>query len=386
VIRFLTAGESHGSGLTAIIEGLPANVPVDIDLVNHELWRRQQGYGRGGRMKIESDKVEIVSGLRFGKTLGSPLGFILRNNDWKNWQDEMAVYGGSGKEKISRPRPGHADYSGKLKYDFDDIRNVLERSSARETAMRVAVGGVVRQFLSYFNIRIFSHVLQIGPLKADSQIISGLINDDDINERADKSPVRCLDEISSEKMVDFIRDVKRQGDTAGGIIQVIIRNVPPGLGSHTHWDKKLDALLAASLMSIQAVKGIEVGPGFQAADRKGSEFHDELFYSEDKYYRKTNRAGGVEGGMSNGEDIVLQIMMKPIPTLMKPLHSVDMQTKKTFLAHRERSDVTAVPACSVIAEAVVAPVLANVFIEKFGADTLPDIEKSFNQYKNRIEK
>jgi len=385
MIRYLTAGESHGQALVGVIEGLPANMQIDIDALNQELYRRQQGYGRGGRMGIEQDKVEILSGVRFGRTLGSPISFILRNRDWKNWLDEMNPLEGKSKQPVTRPRPGHADLSGVLKYGFDDIRDVLERSSARETAVRVAVGAFVKQFLAVFGVRIFSHILQIGQVKVDINSIKEVLAGDEINRLADQSPVRCLDAATSEKMVQFIRRTKQQGDTAGGIIQIIIRGLPPGLGTYVHWDRKLDAQLAYTLMSIQAVKGVEIGVGFNAADKTGSQFQDEIFYENGRYFRKTNNAGGIEGGMSTGDDIVIQVMKKPIPTLMKPLRSVDMKTKEPFLAHKERSDVTAVPACSVITEAVVAPVIANALIDKFGGDTMDDILTTYQNYLGRIK-
>ncbi len=384
MIRFLTAGESHGPGLAGIIEGLPANLPIDIEAVNHELFRRQQGFGRGARMKMEKDRIEVLSGVRFNKTLGSPVSFVLRNKDWENWHEVMAQGEGKPSKEITKPRPGHADLPGALKYNFDDMRNVLERSSARETAMRVAVGGFCKQLLNFFDIKIYSHVLQIGPVKADAAKIEPLLKTDEINEIADKSPVRCLDKQAEVRMVEFIKKIKQQGDTAGGIIQIIIRNVPPGLGSHVHWDKKLDGRLAGALMSVQAVKGVEVGIGFGGAELPGSRFHDEIFYDGEKIYRKRNNAGGIEGGMSNGEDIVLHIFMKPIPTLMRPLHSVDIKTKKPFDAHKERSDVTAVPACSVVAEAVVAPVIANALCDKFGCDTVDDMRQAYKSYLERI--
>ncbi len=384
MITFITAGESHGPGLTGVIEGLPANLPISIDKVNHELYRRQQGYGRGGRMKIETDKAEILSGLRFGKTLASPLSFIIRNKDWKNWQDEMAVESGESAKPITRPRPGHADLSGALKYDFDDMRNVLERSSARETTTRVAIGSFCKQFLNEFNIKIFSHVISIGNVQVDYNKIAPILQSDEINETADASQVRILDSDLEEEMIEHIRSMKRNGDTLGGVIEIIIRNTPPGLGSYVHWHKKLDAQLSAALISIQAVKGVEFGTGFRAAHLPGSQFHDEIYYDNNKFHRRTNNAGGIEGGMSTGDDIVIRIMKKPIPTLMKPLHSVDFKTKDEFYAHKERSDVTAVPACSVIAEAVIAPVLANAVIDKFGGDTLNDIKNSFSAYLQRI--
>ncbi|MCB9057067.1 MAG: chorismate synthase [Calditrichae bacterium] len=383
-MRYLTAGESHGPGLTCIVEGLPANVEIDLERVNHELYRRQQGYGRGRRMQIEKDQVEILSGIRFNKTLGSPVSMLLRNNDWKNWTEIMAVEQGTAKKQVTKPRPGHADLAGAMKYDFDDMRNVLERSSARETAMRVAAGALAKEFLYGFDIQILSHVIELGPVKADRNELIKYLSKKDVNSIADASPVRCLDKKAEQEIIAFIDKTKTEGDTAGGIIEVIIRNVPPGLGSYVHWDRKLDSLLGQSLLSIQAVKGVEIGMGFDVARTPGSAVHDEILYSENQFKRKTNNAGGIEGGMSTGDDIVLKLAMKPIPTLMKPLFSVDIKTKESFKAHIERSDVTAVPACSVIAEAVVAPVIANAFMEKFGRDTINDIRRSYEIYMERV--
>ena len=386
MIRFFTAGESHGPGLMAVIEGFPANVPIDLDKVNYELYRRQQGFGRGGRMKIEQDVVEIISGLRFGKTLGSPISMLVRNKDWENWREVMNQTKAFPGKEISRPRPGHADLSGALKYGFDDMRNVLERSSARETAMRVAVGAFAKEFLWALDIQIFSHVLQIGMVNVNSQSVEKIVQENQINDRADASPVRCLDKTAEAAMMEEITRIKKEGDTLGGVVQLIIRNIPPGLGSYVHWDRKLDGQLAQALMSVQAVKGVEVGNGFAGAALPGSAFHDEMYYEKGKIVRKTNRAGGIEGGMSNGEDIVLQIFKKPIPTLMKPLHSVDVKTKEEFLAHKERSDITAVPALSVITEAVVAPVIANAILEKFGADNFNEISARYQKYRTRVNK
>ncbi len=382
MIRYLTAGESHGPGLVSIVEGLPANLELNLERLNHELFRRQQGYGRGRRQQIEQDKIEILSGVRFKKTLGSPVSFLLRNKDWKNWTDIMAIGEGTSKKEVTKPRPGHADLAGAMKYDFADMRNVLERSSARETAMRVAAGAFAKELLYAFNISVQSHVIELGPVKAKS-VCPNISN---ISEEADKSPVRCLDKDAQQEMIAFIDQAKEEGDTAGGIIEVVIKNTPPGLGSYVQWDRKLDAQLAFALMSIQAVKGVEVGMGFDAARTPGSKVHDEILYSDNKFSRKTNNAGGIEGGMSTGDDIVLRLAMKPIPTLMKPLASVDIKTKEAYTAHVERSDVTAVPACSVIAEAVVAPVLANAFLEKFGTDTMEDIQSSYAAYLERLNK
>lgn len=382
MIRYITAGESHGPALTCIVEGLPANIDINLDRINHELSRRQQGYGRGKRMQIESDSIEVLGGIRFNKTLGSPVSFLLRNKDWKNWTDIMAIGKGASKKVVSKPRPGHADLSGAMKYDFRDMRNVLERSSARETAMRVAAGAVVKELLYAFNIKISSHVIELGPIKVNNTEKARKLKD--LNMVADASPVRCINKDSEKEIITYIDKMKKEGDTAGGVIEVIIKNVPPGLGSYVHWDRKLDAQLAFALMSIQAIKGVEVGLGFDTARTPGSGVHDEIFYEKDHFYRKTNNSGGIEGGMSTGEDIILKLAMKPIPTLMKPLYSVDINTKEAYTAHVERSDVTAVPAASVIAEAVVAPVIANVFLEKFGRDTYKDIKINYENYLERV--
>lgn len=383
MIRYLTAGESHGPGLTCIIEGLPANLAINLDRVNNELSRRQQGYGRGRRQQIEKDAVEVLSGIRFNKTLASPVSFLLRNRDWKNWTEIMAIGEGTSKKEVTKPRPGHADLSGAMKYDFQDMRNVLERSSARETAMRVAAGALVKELLYAFNIKINSHVIELGSIKAKNTEQARKL--ENLSAIADKSPVRCIDQESEKEMIRYIDKMKKDGDTAGGIIEIIIKNVPPGLGSYVQWDRKLDALLAQALMSIQAVKGVEVGLGFDTARTPGSKVHDEIFYDKPNFFRKTNNSGGIEGGMSTGDDIVLRLAMKPIPTLMKPLYSVDLLTKEPYTAHVERSDVTAVPACSVIAEAVVAPVIANLFLEKFGGDTIEDIRAAFDRYLIRVQ-
>jgi len=384
VLRYLTAGESHGPGLTAILEGMPANVPLDLQRINADMARRQQGYGRGRRQQIETDVLEFTAGVRFGKTLGSPISVLLRNKDWKNWTEIMAVEQGISKREVTRPRPGHADLSGAMKYGFHDMRNVLERSSARETAMRVAMGAIAREFLRAFGVEIHSHVTALGDVQINPQGI-GKIRRGNINAIADVSPVRCLDKSAEQAMMAYIDAAKKQGDTAGGIIELVIRNVPPGVGSYVHWDRKLDARLAFALMSIQAVKGVEVGMGFQAAVTPGSQVHDAIYFEDGGFTHKTNNAGGIEGGMSTGEEIVLKIAKKPIPTLMHPLHSVDLHTKESFKAHVERSDVTAVPACAVICEAVAAIVIADGFLEKFGADTLDDIRQAHANYLERLK-
>ncbi len=382
-LRYLTAGESHGPGLTAILEGMPANVPLNIKRINANMARRQQGYGRGRRQQIENDVLEFTSGVRFGKTLGSPISVLVRNKDWKNWTEIMGIEEGISKREVTRPRPGHADLSGAMKYGFSDMRNVLERSSARETAMRVAIGGIAGEFLRAFGIEVHSHVLAIGDVQVERAAIKNLLQGD-INKVADASVVRCLDKSTGLAMINYIDAAKKAGDTAGGIIELVIRHAPPGLGSYVHWDRKLDARLAYALMSIQAIKGVEVGMGFKAAITPGSGVHDAIFYEDGHFMHKTNNAGGIEGGMSTGEDIVLKIAKKPIPTLMNPLHSVDLQSKESFKAHVERSDVTAVPACAVICEAVASVVIADAFLEKFGSDTMEDIQLAYNAYLKRV--
>ncbi len=386
MIRYLTAGESHGPGLVGIVEGLPANLDLNLQRINEELYRRQQGYGRGKRQQIEKDEIEILSGIRFKKTLGSPVSFLLRNKDWKNWTEIMAVEEGVSNKEVTKPRPGHADLTGAMKYAFSDMRNVLERSSARETAMRVAAGAFAKELLYEFDILIHSHVTELGSVKAKKEPALAVLQNKDISKIADTSPVRCLDKNAEQEMIAFIEKSKNKGDTVGGIIEVIIKNVPPGLGSYVQWDRKIDAQLAHALMSIQAIKGVEIGMGFETARVPGSKVHDEIFYADDKFCRKTNNAGGIEGGMSNGDDIILRLAMKPIPTLMKPLNSVDIKTKEIYSAHVERSDVTAVPACSIIAENVVAPVIANAFMEKFGGDMISDIKENYNVYNKRLKK
>ncbi len=372
MLRYLTAGESHGKALVAIIEGLPANMELDKDKINLELFRRMQGYGRGGRMKIEKDQVEILSGLREGKTIGSPVTLMIKNLDYDNWKDKNI-------EPLTRPRPGHGDLAGLIKYNQSDIRNILERASARETAIRVAVGAVAKQLLKTFNIEILSHVISIGQVKLEDREVS--YND---MRDADKSEVRCIDLKLSQKMIEEIDKAKEDGDSLGGIFEVAALNVPVGLGSHAHWDRKLDGLIAGAFMSIQAIKGVEIGQGFGAAFKRGSEVHDEIFYDKStSYYRKTNNAGGIEAGISNGCPIVVRAAMKPIPTLCKPLQSIDIVTKKPFFASVERSDVCAVPAASIVGEAVLAWVLAQVITEKFGKDSMEEMLENYTNYKKR---
>jgi chorismate synthase len=389
VIRYLTAGESHGQALVGIVEGIPAGLSISSEYINHQLKRRQQGYGRGGRMRIESDTVEILSGVRFGLTLGSPIALLIRNKDWSNWSEKMAVEGsGAGIEKVTIPRPGHADYVGAVKYGFDDIRNVIERASARETTMRVACCTVMRKLLEDFGIFIGSHVLSIGPVRiSDRKRIDKLIRRHTaascgaykVTEEADASQVRMLDVSAEKKAVAEIRRARKSGNTLGGTFEVLVTGTPVGLGSYVQQDRKLDGLLAQAVMSIHAVKGVEIGGGFEHAYRFGSEVHDPFFLKDGVIRRRTNNAGGLEGGVTNGEMVVLHAAMKPISTLAKPLASVDLQTKRGVKARYERSDVCAVPACSVIAESVVAPVLANAFLEKFGGDSMEELRRRYKK-------
>ena len=388
MIRYLSAGESHGKALVGILEGMPAGIEISAEYINHQLWRRQQGYGRGNRMKIETDKVEILSGIRFGKTLGSPIALMIQNKDWQNWTKIMSVDNdGVGIEKITIPRPGHADYSGAVKYGFDDLRNVIDRASARETAMRVALCTIIRKFLEDNGIFIGSHVLSIGSAvmknrtKIDQEI-SKLISTEPcaaykVAEEADKSVVRMLDKSTETKAITEIKKVKKVGDTLGGVFEVIAAGIPIGLGSYVQFDRKLDGQLAQALMSIQAIKGVEIGDGFANAQKFGSQVHDEFALKNDKIMRITNRAGGLEGSVTNGQIIVLRAAMKPIATLAKPLKAIDLATNKLVESRYERSDVCAVPAASVIGEAVITPVLANAFLEKFGGDSMGEIKKNY---------
>lgn len=379
MVRFLTAGESHGRGLLGIIEGIPAGLEISAEYIDRQLFRRQQGYGRSGRMKIESDKAEIVSGVRLRKTIGAPIGLLVWNKDWENWKDVMPVEEPNAPiKKITLPRPGHADLAGAIKYGFDDIRPVIERSSARETAMRVALGSIARKFLETFGVTIGSHVLQIGKAKLDNTIRATLssISAEDISHKADGSEVRAVDNGAAEQMIAEIQYAQKDGDSVGGIFEVVVDGLPAGLGSYVHWDRKLDAIIAQHICSIQAVKGAEIGDAFDNAVKRGSEVHDEIFYGAKKgYYRKTNHAGGLEGGVTTGERLVIRAAMKPIPTLARPLMSVDLNTKKPASAHKERTDSCAVPACSIVAEAMTALALINPFLEKFGGDSVEEIRK-----------
>ncbi|MDP7237044.1 MAG: chorismate synthase [Candidatus Latescibacteria bacterium] len=384
MLRYLTAGESHGPAITAILEGLPAGLPVSAEEINTDLKRRQGGYGRGRRMQIETDTIEINGGVRHGKTMGGPLSLRVENQDWKNWTDVMAV----GlvdhpitRRRVTKPRPGHADLAGGLKYGHRDLRNVLERASARETTMRVAVGAVAKQFLEAFGVRVISHVVRIGQADAD---VSGLSNEA-IWDRAEESPVRCADEKATEGMITEIDRAKSLKDTIGGIFEIKVLNVPPGLGSHVQWDRKLDGRLAQAILSIQAVKGVEIGMGFGVTQALGSEVHDEIFYNENGFYRKTNRAGGLEGGITEGEEIVVRGALKPIATLMRTIMSVDIDTKAPFDSAKERSDVCTVPAAGVIGEAVVAFVVADAMQEKFGGDSLEEMKRNFLGYMGQLK-
>ena len=371
MISFLTGGESHGDMLLGIVEGIPANLSLDINYINMELRRRQKGYGRSNRMDIERDEAVVLSGTNNGHTTGNPISLMIKNRG-KNI--ELV--------EITRPRPGHADLAGALKYNQDNARNILERASARETAMRVAIGGICKLFLTEFDIRLFSHVIQIGNIQSNKNYYADL----DLGEliEADKSPIRVLDKDSEILMMDIIEEAKIQGDTIGGVIEVIGTNIPVGLGSHTSWDRKLDGSIAQSLMSIPGIKGIEFGLGFGAADKKGSKFHDQISYNAG-YYRNSNNAGGIEGGISNGEDIVFRLVMKPIPTLKKPLQTVDMRTKEVTSAQFERSDVCAVPSASIVAEAMFAYVLANEIIIKFGGDSMEETRANYDCYINSLQ-
>lgn len=384
MLRYLIAGESHGKGLTAIIEGMPAGVPIALDEVQIELARRQVGYGRGARMQIEKDHAEFLSGVRWGETLGSPIALFIQNKDWHNWVGIMSEDSSDKVEarEVTRPRPGHADLAGGIKYGHRDLRNVLERSSARETAARVAVGAVARSLLTLFGIRVVSHVVEIGIVSTGA---SQSLTVKKIQKVADQSDLRCVDFQAAERMRKEIDRASKQGDSLGGVFEVIASGLPVGLGSHVHYDRRLNGRLAGAVMSIQAIKGVEVGVGFEAARSPGSKVHDEIFYSKAKgFYRKTNRAGGIEGGISNGEDIVIRAAMKPIPTLKKALRSVDIVTKRSFKASVERSDVCAVPAAGVIAEGVVAFELARAMIEKFGGDSLSEMKENYESYLKRM--
>jgi chorismate synthase len=383
-IRFLTAGESHGKGLIAILEGVPAHLPILPEEIDKDLARRQKGYGRGGRMIIEKDQVEILSGVRKGRTIGSPITLWVKNKDYENWEKIMSpeVKGEKVERPLLRPRPGHADLPGGLKYDHHDLRNILERASARETTIRVAAGAVAKKFLGTFGIQVQSFVSVLGPVRARAVHFP----ESSLNDLADRSSVRMLDKTAEKKAIAAIDRTKINGDTLGGIFELRITGVPAGFGSHVQWDRKLDGRFAQALMSIQAVKGVEIGPGFQNAMNYGSKVHDEIAYSKKKgFFHLSNKAGGIEGGMSNGEPIVIRVAKKPISTLKKPLRSVDIDSKKELKAAYERSDVCALPAASVIGEAVSAWVLMDAFLEKIGGDFMSEIEKRYDQYLKHLK-
>tara|TARA_X000001036_G_scaffold403240_1_gene409638 strand:+ start:36 stop:1187 length:1152 start_codon:yes stop_codon:yes gene_type:complete len=370
-IKFTTAGESHGELLLGIIEGIPSNLEITEEYIYKQLKRRQMGLGRGKRMKIESDKPHICSGVRLGKTLGSPIGLIIKNNDWDNWKKKMNVnFTDKPIRKITVPRPGHADLAGAMKFDFDDIRNVIERSSARETAMRVAVGSICRKLLEQYNIKVGSYVTSIYKYKDNSDYNYLKVND--INKQADKSDVRCLNKTIEKKMINAIKDAQKKGDSLGGSFQVHVSGVPYGLGGYTSWNEKLNANLGKAILSINGIKSFDIGLGELSEQKLGSELHDEIQYNQ-TFERTTNNCGGIEGGMSNGQRIILSATMKPIPTLIKPLKSVDMNTKEAVLAHKERTDSCSVPAASIIAESMACIIICNALLEKFGGDSMQQL-------------
>lgn len=386
-MRFLTAGESHGKCLIAIIENIPAGLEISTDYINFHLARRQKGFGRGDRQKIEKDRVEILSGVRHGLTLGSPITLKIENKDWENWKDIMTPHllTTNFQPSITSPRPGHADLPGFIKYNFSDIRNVLERASARETSIRVAVGSFARKLLDEFNIKIYSWVTQIGNQRIKSNIQKSK-NYEELFNKAETSSVRCPDKKTEERMIELIQKSKEDGDTLGGIFEVVVTGVPVGLGTYAHWDRRLDGKLSQAIISIPAIKGVEIGLGFRSAKLPGSKVHDEIFYKDKNFFRKTNNAGGLEGGISNGEPIIIRAAMKPISTLRKGLMSVDIKTKKKVISHYERSDVCAVPSASVVAEAVVAIEIANAMQEKFGGDSINEMKRNYRSYMEYVSK
>ncbi len=388
MLRFETAGESHGECLVATLTGLPAGVPISIDAINRELWRRQQGYGRGGRMKIETDRAEIVAGVRHSQTIGSPIAILIRNKDWQNWTEALPVEdidGGEDKKKpVTRPRPGHADLAGALKYNFHDARYILERASARETTARVAVGALAKAFLGEFGVRVLGHVIAVG-----TEALGRAATWDEVSALSEVSEVllACVDSEAEQRMKAVVDEAYRTGDTVGGIFEVIAHGVPPGLGSHITWDTRLDGRLAQAIVSMQAVKGVEIGLAEEGSASFGSKVQDTIHYprEEHRFTRGANRAGGLEGGMSNGEDIVVRGLLKPISTLRKPLESVDLLTREPALAAYERSDVCVVPAAAVIGEAMVAIVIAQAFLEKFGGDSLGETRRNFEGYLDQVK-
>jgi chorismate synthase len=388
MLRFETAGESHGECLVAILTGLPAGVPISLEAIDRELWRRQQGYGRGGRMKIETDRAHIVSGVRHSQTIGSPIAVLLENKDWKNWSEALPVEASDGAAErakpVTRPRPGHADLAGAVKYNFQDARYILERASARETAARVAAGALAKAFLQSFGIGVLSHVIQVGEARLERTA-----NWDELVSlsRRDEVLLNCIDPDAEQKMKAVVDHAYRTGDTAGGVFEVVAHGVPPGLGSHIAWDSRLDGKLAQAIVSMQAVKGVEVGFALEGSQSYGSAVQDTIHYerSERRFFRGANRAGGLEGGMTNGQDVVVRGFLKPISTLRKPLESVDLATREPALAAYERSDVAVVPAAGVIGEAMVALVLASAMLEKFGGDSLPETKRNYDAYLEQVK-
>jgi len=388
MLRFETAGESHGECLVATLTGLPAGVPISIAAIDRELWRRQQGYGRGGRMKIETDKAHIVSGVRHSATIGSPIAILLENKDWKNWTEALPVEdidGGEEKKKpVTRPRPGHADLAGCIKYDFHDARYILERASARETTARVALGALAKAYLAEFGIQVLSHVIAVGEARLDRAATWEEIVE--LSKR-DEVLLGCVDHDAEQRMKAVVDQVYRTGDTVGGVFEVVARGVPAGLGSHIAWDTRLDGRLAQAIVSMQAVKGVEVGFAAEGAVAFGSKVQDTIHYDHEHqaFTRGANRAGGLEGGITNGQDILVRGMLKPISTLRRPLESVDMKTRETVQAAYERSDVAVVPAAGVIGEAMVALVLASAMIEKFGGDSMREAKRNYEGYLAQVK-
>lgn len=387
MLRFSTAGESHGESLISLVSGMPAGVPVEQEFIDHELWRRQQGYGRGGRMRIERDTAHILSGVRHGKTIGSPIAMTLANNDWKNWGEILPVAAGDPEKHkaVASPRPGHADLAGSLKYDFPDARYVLERASARESAARVAAGAMAKLLLRPLGVGVASHVVRVGRAELDRSATW----DEIVGLQAKETVLlNCVDEASEARMKAEVDAVLRTGDTIGGVFEVVVHGLPPGVGTHVNWDERLDGLLAQAVMSLQAVKAVELGRGVTAAESLGSTVHDAISYAGDgshtKFSREQNNAGGIEGGISNGEDLIVRGYLKPISTLRRPLGSVSFETREPVKAAYERSDVCVVPAAGVAAEAMVALTVARLMVEKFGGDSLREMQRNFNGYCEQI--
>ena len=384
MLRYLTAGESHGQALVVIVEGLPALLPITIEQISDELARRRLGYGRGPRMRFERDDVEFLAGVRHGRTLGSPVSILIRNTEWPKWVEEMSPAPGATAKPLTQPRPGHADLAGMQKYGFDDARDVLERASARETAARVAAGTLAKTLLSHLGISVLSHVIQIGAARASTERRP---TPNDL-EAVDTSEVRCFDPASEEAMITEIKAAAKAGDSLGGVVEVLAYGVPPGIGSHVHWDRKIDGLLAQALMSIQAMKAVEIGEGFDVAGRRGSDAHDEILWDagSETYVRGSDRAGGTEGGMTTGALLVARVAMKPLASLNRPvLRTVDTETKDETVSFKERTDVTAVPAAGVVAETMVALVLANEVLRKFGGDSLPELLRNHQGYLDQLK-